>query len=177
MMPLRLATVWLDGCSGCHMSLLDLDARLLELASRVQIVYSPLIDTKHYPEQVDIVCVEGAVSSSADLRQLQLIRQRTALLIALGDCAVTGNVPGMRNTSAPGAVLASVYPGLEAKSSGMSPLELPQLLAKALPLHHYVPVDYFLPGCPPSADAIFASLMGLIEGQGHPSKNTSRFGV
>ena len=176
MTPLRLATVWLDGCSGCHMSLLDLDARLLELASRVQIVYSPLIDAKHYPEQVDIACVEGAVSTTVDLRQLQLIRQRTALLIALGDCAVSGNVPGMRNTSTPGAVLASVYPGLEEKSSGIFSPELPQLLAKTLPLHHFVPVDHFLPGCPPSADAIFDSLMGLIEGQEHP-KNTSRFGV
>ena len=177
MTPLRFATVWLDGCSGCHMSLLDLDARLLELAARVQIVYSPLIDAKHYPEQADIVCVEGAVSTTADLRQLKLIRQRTGLLIALGDCAVTGNVPGMRNTSAPGAALTSVYPDLQGSRSGTLLPELPQLLAQALPLHHYVPVDHFLPGCPPSANTLFDTLMGIIDRQEHPAINLPRFGA
>ena len=83
----RLATLWLDGCSGCHMSLLDLDERLLDLAARVDIVYGPLVDVKHFPEQVDLVCIEGAVSSSDDLARLRLARQRSRRLIAMGDCA------------------------------------------------------------------------------------------
>ena len=94
---IRAATVWLDGCSGCHMSFLDLDERLIELAERIDFVYTPLVDTKEFPDNVDLTLVEGAVSSADDLAKIQRIRQRTRLLISLGDCAVTGNVPSMRN--------------------------------------------------------------------------------
>ena len=68
MNKMRLATAWLDGCSGCHMSILDLDERLIELTQFADLVYSPLVDTKEYPENVDIVLVEGAVSTDEDLR-------------------------------------------------------------------------------------------------------------
>src|SRR5947209_18917120 len=89
----RLATVWLDGCSGCHMSFLDLDERLLEVAAKADLVYSPLVDTKDYPEWVDICLVEGAVSSEDDLRKIRWLREHTGTLIAFGDCSVTANVP------------------------------------------------------------------------------------
>src|SRR6202165_1605274 len=88
----RIATVWLDGCSGCHMSFLDMDERLIELTAFIDIVYSPLVDTKIFPEQVDITLVEGSVSSEEDLEKIKLVRERTRLLISMGDCAVTGNV-------------------------------------------------------------------------------------
>src|SRR5579863_6093509 len=91
----RLATVWLDGCSGCHMSLLDTDERLIALAQRVNVVWGPLVDAKEFPENVDVTLVEGAISSEEDLHRIQLIRARTKVLISLGDCAVTGNVPAM----------------------------------------------------------------------------------
>ena len=91
------ATIWLDGCSGCHMSFLDMDERLLEIAERVDIVYSPLVDSKIYPDHVDLCLVEGAVSSEDDLHKIKLVRERTTTLISFGDCAVTANVPGMRN--------------------------------------------------------------------------------
>ncbi|HZV26344.1 MAG TPA: F420-nonreducing hydrogenase, partial [Acidothermaceae bacterium] len=84
-----LATIWLDGCSGCHMSFLDMDERLLEVAARADLVYSPLVDTKVYPESVDIVLVEGAVSTDEDMERVRLVRSRTKILVALGDCAVT----------------------------------------------------------------------------------------
>jgi len=93
----RLATVWLDGCSGCHMSFLDIDERLLTLAESADLVYSPLVDAKVFPEGVDVTLVEGAVSSEEDLRKIKMVRQRTTILVSLGDCAVTANVPGMRN--------------------------------------------------------------------------------
>ena len=93
----RLATVWLDGCSGCHMSFLDLDERLLEIAERADIVYSPLVDIKEFPLDVDVCLVEGAVSSEEDLHKIGVVRERTRTLVSLGDCAVTANVPGMRN--------------------------------------------------------------------------------
>ena len=93
----RVATAWLDGCSGCHMSLLDIDEALAVLAGRIELVFSPLVDAQEFPENVDVALVEGAVSSQDDLKLLQTIRQRTKFLVALGDCAVTGNVPAMRN--------------------------------------------------------------------------------
>ena len=83
----RLATVWLDGCSGCHMSFLDMDERLLELGGRADLVYSPLVDTKDYPEGVDVCLVEGAVSSEDDLAKIRMIRERTRTLVSFGDCA------------------------------------------------------------------------------------------
>ena len=98
----KLATIWLDGCSGCHMSFLDMDERLLELADRVDLVYGCLVDAKEFPEGVDITLVEGAVSSEDDLRKIRQVRQRTRTLVSLGDCAVTSNVPGMRNPFGPG---------------------------------------------------------------------------
>jgi Ni,Fe-hydrogenase III small subunit len=97
MNKLRFATLWFDGCSGCHMSILDMDERLLDLAAVLEVVYSPLVDAKQFPKNVDVTCVEGAISSPEDEALLRLVRQRTRLLIALGDCAVTGNVPAMRN--------------------------------------------------------------------------------
>src|SRR5689334_14543206 len=98
----RLATIWLDGCSGCHMSFLDMDERLLALTSQMDLVYSPLVDRKDFPDQVDVTLVEGSVSSDGDLEKILHVREHTRLLVSLGDCAVTGNVPSMRNPIGPG---------------------------------------------------------------------------
>jgi NAD-reducing hydrogenase small subunit len=90
MKKVKVATVWLDGCSGCHMSLLDMDAAVIPLGRKIDLVYGPLVDAQEFPEGVDVTLVEGAVSSQDDLDKLQKIRQRTQVLISLGDCAVTG---------------------------------------------------------------------------------------
>jgi NAD-reducing hydrogenase small subunit len=97
MKKLKLATVWLDGCSGCHMSLLDLDGALIPIVRKVDIVYGPLVDAQEFPEDVDVTLVEGAISTQEDVERLQHIRARSKMLVSLGDCAVTGNVAGMRN--------------------------------------------------------------------------------
>lgn len=163
----RLATLWLDGCSGCHMSLLDLDERLLEIVQRFELVYSPLLDVKEFPHAVDVALVEGAVSTEADLRRIRDVRTRTRTLVSFGDCAVTGNVPALRNRIGIEAALA-VYESPPTR-------EVPALLP-VLPVHQVVTVDYLLPGCPPSADAIFAVLMALLEGR-TPAPTGVRFGT
>src|SRR5512133_577781 len=94
---LRVATVWLGGCSGCHMSFLDLDEFLIDLAGLIDIVYSPVIDVKEYPENVDVCLIEGAVCNEDNLEILKKIRARSNILVSFGDCAVTGNVPAIRN--------------------------------------------------------------------------------
>lgn len=177
MKKVRFATLWLDGCSGCHMSLLDLDERLLVLTAKVDVVYSPLVDVKHFPEEVDIVCIEGAVSTSEDVARLQLARQRSRLLIALGDCAVTGNVPAMRNVLGAREILQSVYVDPQPHGAQIPATDLPSLNDKALPLHHFVAVDLFIPGCPPGADTLFAALDAAVEGTTASLRLDARFGA
>ncbi|MDR2550441.1 MAG: NADP oxidoreductase [Desulfobulbus sp.] len=177
MSKLRLATLWLDGCSGCHMSLLDTDERLLELAAQMDIVYSPLVDTKQFPERVDVVCIEGAVSTEEDEARLRLVRQRSGLLIAMGDCAVTGNVPAMRNPLGAEAMLRAVYRESPVLAPQIPIEDLPRLHGHALPLHRFVPVDLFIPGCPPAADTLFAALAALIAGTADGLRLDTRFGA
>jgi NAD-reducing hydrogenase small subunit len=170
-----LATTWLDGCSGCHMSFVDLDERLLDIAARVDLVYSPLVDTKDYPDQVDICLVEGAVSSEDDLRKILMLREHTRTLVSFGDCAVTANVPGMRNPIGPGPLLERAYVE-NATLNRRVPLDVvPALLPMARPVNRVVPVDVYLPGCPPSADLIYRVLIDLIEGR-TPDTTGARFG-
>jgi NAD-reducing hydrogenase small subunit len=171
----RLATVWLDGCSGCHMSFLDMDERLLELAERADIVYSPLVDTKEYPADVDVCLVEGAVSSEDDLHRIRLVRDRTRTLVSFGDCAVTANVPAMRNPIGPAPLLERAYVENVTLRPGIPLQVVPALLPMARPVHRVVEVDVFLPGCPPSADLIHRSLIDLLEGRA-PDTADARFG-
>jgi len=173
----RLATVWLDGCSGCHMSFLDMDERLLEIGQRADLVYSPLVDRKDYPEDVDVCLVEGAVSSEEDLDKIRTIRARTRILVSFGDCAVTSNVPGMRNPIGAVPLLERAY--LEnATLNPQVPSEVvPRLLPASLPVHRVVEVDVFLPGCPPSADLIYHTLDELLEGRMPDTARSARFGA
>jgi NAD-reducing hydrogenase small subunit len=171
----RLATVWLDGCSGCHMSLLDMDERLLEVAARADIVYSPIVDVKEYPPDVDVCLVEGAVSSEDDLQKIRLVRERTKTLVSFGDCAVTANVPSLRNPIGTRPLLERAY--IENVTlNPRIPLEVvPALLPTSRPVHKVVDVDVFLPGCPPSADLIFKTVIDLLEGR-TPDTSGARFG-
>jgi len=172
---LRLATVWLGGCSGCHMSLLDLDGRLLDLAPRIELVYSPLNDVKVYPGGVDVCLVEGAVATDEDTALLALVRSRTRLLVALGDCAVTGNVTAMRDgVGGADAVRARSWSG----PGGVPDREpgLPALLDRVFPLHERVHVDLSLPGCPPRADLLHLVLSDLVAGRLPDLEGLLRFG-
>lgn len=179
---LKLATVWFGGCSGCHMSFLDLDEFLLELAGRVDLVYSPIVDCKVYPEAVDVCLLEGAICNEDNLRLLHLIRARTAVLVSFGDCAVTGNVPAIRNQLGPDNVtnvLQCAYLD-RAQDNRLVPVPdgiVPALLPRVMPVHEVVPVEHFLPGCPPPADRIRLVLEQLLAGQApHLTGAQLRFG-
>ncbi|MBI3945738.1 MAG: NADP oxidoreductase [Armatimonadetes bacterium] len=162
----KIATVWLGGCSGCHMSLLDLDERLVEMAKAATLTASPITDIKEPPE-VDVVLVEGAVCNTENLAVLRKVRERAKILVAFGDCACFGNIPTMRNFFALEDVLQRGYVDTESTATGEVPrsAELPELLEKVQPLSYYVKVDANLPGCPPSAEAIWFAITELLAGR------------
>ena len=164
----RIATAWLGGCSGCHMSFVDMDERLIDLAPLIDLVYSPVMDTKEFPCDVDATLVEGAVANEENLHHLKLIRERTKFLVSFGDCAVTGNVTAMRNPLRRAeAVLKRAY--IENVDTNprrpADPGVVPVLLDRVRPVHEVVPVDVYLPGCPPSADLIHFVLTELVAGR------------
>ncbi len=172
-----VATAWLDGCSGCHMSLLDMDERLIELAGQVDIVYSPLVDTKTLPERVDVGILEGSISTEDDLEKASLFRKHCGLLISLGDCAVNGNVPAMRNAFRLDAVIDRAYRETATLHPQQPTVGVPVLFDRVRPVHAVVDVDVYVPGCPPSADAIWYVLSELIAGRTPDPSEVTKFGA
>ena len=173
----RVATVWMDGCSGCHMSFLDMDERLLELAALVDVVYSPIVDAKEFPDEVDIALVEGAVASEDDEKKIKKVRAHSKMLIAMGDCAITGNVPSMRNPIGPEAILDRAYIENADLQKQIPCVVVPKLLKIVRPIHEFVAVDVFLPGCPPSADTFHTALTALVTGAPLDISALTRFGA
>ncbi len=163
-----LATCALTGCFGCHMSLLDIDERILELADLVDLDVSPFDDKKTFDRPVDVGFVEGGCSNEYNVKELRAFRQHCRILISVGACAINGGVPAMRNTVGLRACLEAVYlHGVSLDGDGMIPndADLPLLLDRVYPAHEMVRIDYFLPGCPPSGDAIWAGLKALLTGK------------
>ena len=140
------------------------------IAAKADLVYGPLVDAAEFPESVDVVLVEGAVSSEDDAEKIRLVRSRSRILVALGDCAVTGNVPAMRNPVGVKPILERVYDGQPPKSG------VPALLPRVVPLQQLVKVDLHVPGCPPSSAAIGSVLSELLAGRLPDLKSKVKFG-
>jgi NAD-reducing hydrogenase small subunit len=157
------------------MSLIDLDERLLEIFERADLVYGPLVDVKEFPEDVDVCLVEGAVSSEEDLHRIRMVRERTKMLVAFGDCAVTSNVPGMRNPIGVQPLMDRAYIENVTLAPQVPTRGIPPLLPTSQPVHKFVDVDVFLPGCPPHADLIYTMLDDLLSGR-VPDAAGARFG-
>ena len=176
MAKLKIGTCWLDGCSGCHMSLLDIDEAIVGVLEKADIVFGPLVDAQEWPEGVDVAVIEGAVSSQDDLKLAHTARARSKVVVALGDCAVTGNVPSMRNGISRRQLLERIYVEGATESRGVPTDGVPALLKQAEPLHQAIKVDIHVPGCPPKPDAILSVLGELLEGREPDLGTRLRFG-
>lgn len=164
----KVASDWMAGCAGCHMSLLDMDERLVEIAQLVDLRATPITDLKEPDESgVDVGLLEGGVNNSSNEEVAHRMRNRCKVLVAFGDCAVFGGVPAMRNFFSLEESLTRAYVETESTDeSGQIPSD-PELCVptKVRALQEVVPVDIFLPGCPPDADAIYYVLKELAEGR------------
>ena len=174
---LKVATTSLAGCFGCHMSFLDIDERILQLAEVAEFDRSPITDIKRCSETVDIGLIEGGVCNAENVHTLREFRKHCKILVAVGACAINGGLPAIRNQLDLEDCLKEAYLdgiGVENPHIPNDP-ELPLLLNKVHPIHEVVKVDYFLPGCPPPADAIWSLVAALLDG-GVPAGEERRFG-
>ena len=162
----KIATTLLAGCFGCHMSLLDIDDRILELIELVDFDKSPIDDIKEFTGRVTVGLIEGGCANEDDVRVLQDFRKNCDILISVGDCAINGGIPALRNTVPLKECLDEAFiKGVTVHNpSGELPNdpEIPLLLDKVYPCHEVVKIDYHLPGCPPPADTIWAALVALL---------------
>ena len=164
---ITVASDWMCGCAGCHMSLLDIDERIIELVKLATLTSTPITDLKHPSEDgVTVGILEGGVNNSASEEVAKMFRERSKILIALGDCAVFGGVPTMRNFVGIDEALRRAYIESESTVDGQIPQhEDIAVMQEARAVDQVVPVDIYLPGCPPSADAIWHVLSELLAGR------------
>jgi NAD-reducing hydrogenase small subunit len=164
-----IATASLAGCFGCHMSLLDIDDRILELIDLVEFNKSPIDDIKTFTKPVDIGLIEGGCCNSENVETLRAFRRNCKVLVSVGECAIMGGLPAMRNGIPVKECLEEAF----LNSPSVAPEdrlipndeEIPIVLDKVYPCHEVVKIDQFLPGCPPSADLIWEALTALVEGR------------
>jgi NAD-reducing hydrogenase small subunit len=168
MSKIKIATDWLAGCAGCHMSFLDIDDRILQLMELVEFTSSPVTDLKHPPKEgVTVGILEGAICNTHNVEVARQMRERCQILIAIGDCATFGGVPAMRNLCGTKEALKRAYLETESNVGGLIP-DSPELgipLDEVVGVDKVVKVDLFIPGCPPSADALFYALSELLAGR------------
>ena len=164
-----IATVSLAGCFGCHMSLLDIDERILELIELVEFNRSPINDIKKFTKKCDIGLIEGGVCNSENVHVLRDFRENCNILVSVGECAIMGGLPALRNGIPVKECLDEAYlngPSVENNEEKIIPNdeELPLILDRVYPCHEVVKIDYYLPGCPPRADLLFNVLVSLVTG-------------
>ena len=162
----KVATTSLAGCFGCHMSILDIDDRILKLIELIDFNKSPVNDIKEFTEHCLVGIVEGGCANEENVRVLQDFRKNCDVLISLGDCAIMGGIPAMRNNIPLRECFNEAYlngPTVY-NPDGIIPSdkELPLLLDRVYTCQEVVKVDVHLPGCPPPADAIWETLVALL---------------
>jgi NAD-reducing hydrogenase small subunit len=165
----KLATASLAGCFGCHMTILDIDERILKLLELIDFDKSPVDDIKHFTGRCTVGIIEGGCSTEENVKVLQEFRDNCDILIAFGECAMMGGIPAMRNMVPLKECLEEAYlngPSVYNPTNTIpNDPEIPLLLNRVYPVQEVVKIDYFIPGCPPPADALWEAVLALLEGR------------
>ncbi len=163
----KIGIIQLCGCSGCHISLLDLHEKLLDVLPNLEIVYAPIVaDPKEIPDGIDVFFIEGGARNEHDEHLMEEIREKSKLVVAFGTCAVCGGIPGLGNLYDKDELLNTVYSTITTDNKGEIPTEdIPQLLDTLKPVEKIIKVDLALPGCPPTPDLIANTIVSLLEGK------------
>ncbi|ADG13053.1 hypothetical protein Metin_0383 [Methanocaldococcus infernus ME] len=163
----KVGIIQLCGCSGCHISFLDLHDKLLEVLPNIEIVYAPIImDAKEIPDGIDVFLVEGGIRNKHDEHLIKEIREKSKIVVAFGTCAAYGGIPGLANLYDKEELLKEVYNTDSTDNKGEMPKEeIPELTDVLRPISDYVKVDYVIPGCPPCPDEIAKALEAILKGE------------
>jgi NAD-reducing hydrogenase small subunit len=164
----KVATVWLEGCSGCHMSFLDLDGELVTLLDQIELTVTPITDFKDFNfPHVDIGIIEGGVGNIEQVEVVHRLREKSKILIAWGDCSVFGGINTLRNAIPKGEILRYGFIETRSTRNGILPFheELPELLDQVLPVNRLATVDAYIPGCPPAPESIAYGLTEILKGR------------
>ena len=163
---------WLSGCSGCELSIVDLHERLLAVLEQIDIVRLPiLMDVKDYPKAA-LGIITGALRTDHDIECAKKMRASCDAILAFGTCAVYGGPQGSGYAHAQSELGEAAFVKNPTTSTHFVPSEgVPTLLEQGvLPLNAAIPVDLYLPGCPPHAYYVFEALKSVL------SKKAPEFG-
>ena len=162
----RVATTSLAGCFGCHMSLLDIDTDLLEVIELIDLDRSPLTDIKHISGRCDLGLIEGGCGTDENVHVLREFREQCDVLVAVGECAIWGGLPAMRNMVPLDECLREAYvrAGDPEPQQIPSDEDLPAMLDRVYACSEVVPVDYYIPGCPPGAPMMWQFIASILTG-------------
>jgi NAD-reducing hydrogenase small subunit len=163
----RIATASLAGCFGCHMSFLDIDERILKLIDIADFDKSPIDDFKKFTARCAVGLIEGGCANEENVHVLQEFRNHCDVLVSVGDCAINGDIPALRNNIPLKECLDEAYldgPSIHNPENIIpNDKELPLCLNRVYPCHEIVKMDYFLPGCPANADIIWEGVLAILE--------------
>jgi coenzyme F420-reducing hydrogenase gamma subunit/ferredoxin len=164
-----VATVSLAGCFGCHMSLLDIDTELLDVIELINFDKSPLTDFKEFTSRCHIGIIEGGVCNSENVETLRKFREKCDVLVSLGECAIWGGLPSMRNSIPLGECLEEAYLNTATSEPGTHIIpyheDLPKILDRVYACNEIVKIDYHIPGCPPDANHIWKAVKNILWGE------------
>jgi [NiFe] hydrogenase diaphorase moiety small subunit len=161
-----IATTSLAGCFGCHMSLLDIDEDLLDIVEMVSFDKSPINDIKTFTHRCHLGIIEGGCCNADNIETLRKFREHCDVLVAVGECAIWGGLPSMRNAIPLSECIEEAYLNSVTNEKGNMVIpyheDLPKLLDRVYPCNEIVKIDYFIPGCPPNPQHIWKAVQNIL---------------
>lgn len=166
----KIGTMWLGGCSGCHLSIADFHESLLDVMELAEFKFSPvLMDTKYdeVPE-LDILIVEGGIRNDENRELAEMLNEKAKMVISYGTCACYGGIPGLGNLWTVEELEQEAYINSVStiNPEGIIPNEdVPHLESRVRPLDSVMDIDLMIPGCPPRSDVVAQAVLALLNGE------------